>query len=394
MFALFSVRLYGAAADLEYQLITTNGEITTASHWIMQKVEMATLVTVHVIDATRTDMTNLLAYDKETRKNAEKLLTHVGQVANIYVLAGGAPPALPGIEEYFGQQIYSVFWHINLKTGDITVPKGQPKKIFNVRQMVETACKEANAADANSGAAGAAGATGATGAAGALSPALPETFREITGRASANRPSPKYRHPLFSYLIILANAVILGLMYIEGYVAGDVYVAIRFGAIVSDYVIYYGEWYRLFAAMFIHFGFAHLFMNAFGIIIFGSRVERYFGRVEFLLIYVLSGLTGSVFRLIHSYFFQADIIIVSAGASGAVYGIVGAMFAYTRITRRTIDFINWYIMLIYIGIGMAMGVATPGIDNIAHLGGLVGGLIIGGCVAKFRKSVVFHPVKK
>ena len=90
---------------------------------------------------------------------------------------------------------------------------------------------------------------------------------------------------------------------------------------------------------------------------------------------MLAGLLGSAFSLVNIYL--AQVPIVSAGASGAVYGLVSALFGYTRRTKRTVEFLNWHFMLIYIGLGMVMGVATPGIDNFAHLGGLVGGIVLG-----------------
>jgi len=181
-------------------------------------------------------------------------------------------------------------------------------------------------------------------------------------------------------MLIFINAVILGLMYLDGYRAGDIFVPMRFGAMVPELVIYNNEWYRLFASNYIHFGFFHFFSNAFGIMIFGTRLEQYLGRKIFIPTYIFSGLLGSVLSLVYLYFFGP--FAVSAGASGAVFGIIGAIFAYTRITKRSIEFINWYLMLIYIGMSMTMGLSIPGINNIAHLGGLIGGVIIGAVYAK------------
>jgi rhomboid protease GluP len=256
--------------------------------------------------------------------------------------------------------VYSIFWHVNLETGEITVPRGIPKKLFNIREMVGAACKEA-------------------------ATATDTTFSEITNRADALRPRAKYRHGIFAYALIFINAVILGLMYLDGYYEGSFLIPIRYGAIVVDNVIYRGELYRLFTAMFLHFGFAHFMANAAGIFIFGLHLERYLGRRIFILTYLLSGLTGSVFSLLNLYFFPPVIPTVSAGASGAVYGIIGAIFAFTRITKRSIGVINWYVMVIFIGFGMAMGFATHGIDNFAHIGGLLCGGVIGSAAAKKRE---------
>ncbi|MCL2224449.1 MAG: rhomboid family intramembrane serine protease [Defluviitaleaceae bacterium] len=379
MFAQFSAHLYNSAASEEYRLAITNGtELSDTTHWVAQKVEMATLVTLHVIDAAKVNMQSLFEYDKNTREGAETL--PFGQVANVYVLAGAEPPTINDaeFEEYFGQRVYSIFWHLNLETGEISVPQGQPKKLFNLREMVLSAWHETTiTADSEPAA----------------------TFAEITTRAEKKqRIMPIHRFPVISIALIIFNAAMLGLMYLDGYHAGDVSVAMRFGAIVSDFVIYDGEWYRLFTSTFLHFGFAHFFANAMGILIFGTRLERYLGRGVFCAVYFFSGILGSAFSLAHSYFFHP--LAVSAGASGAVYGIVGALFIYTRITKRQIEGIGWYVMLLYIGLGFAIGFATnyitdstdstPSIGNFAHLGGLIGGMIIGWAYIALSKKPSSH----
>jgi rhomboid protease GluP len=357
MFAQFSARLYENAAREDYKLATTNGaEFSEATHWAAEKTEMATIVLLNVMDAAKIDFEKIKSYDKKIRENA------VGQqITSVYILAGGEVPVFEEIEEYFGQRVYSIFWHVNLQTGEIFVPKGQPKKFFNLREMILSSYNEMHA-DENSG----------------------ETFTAVSTRAHELRPKAKYRHPIICYAIILFNAAILGLMYLDGYLADNILVAVRFGAIRSDLILQNNEWHRLFAAMFLHFGFAHLFANTFGILIFGTRLERYLGRRMFCAVYIFSGLVGSVFSLVNLSLFHPH--VVSAGASGAVYGVIGAIFAYTRITKRSIEFINWYLMLIYITMGIGMGFATPGIDNFAHLGGLLCGVLIGGVYARKIKK--------
>jgi len=358
MFSQFSALLYRLAAAENYRIAATNSDdISATTHWVAQKVEMATLVTLHVMDFTRGDFSQVLDFDAKSGNGAEAL--DYAQVANLYILAGGNAPDFLGAEEYFGQQVYSVFWHVNLDTGEISVPRGQPKKLFNIREMVARAFGGMHVAH------------------------IPANFSEISRPA---RPVAKHKWPIISIAVIIANAVVLGLMYMAGYNdnVASLVVPVRFGAIVSDFVVYYGQWWRLFTAMFVHFGGAHFFANAFGILIFGTRLERYLGRRMFCAVYLCAGLMGSVFSLAHQYFMQPHVI--SAGASGAVYGIVGAIFIYTRITKRSIEGIGWYVMLLYIGLGFAMGFATPGIANFAHLGGLLGGMFIGGIYAKFLRN--------
>ena len=359
MFTQFSAHLYEKAVKNHYQFYTADNEnIDSAKHWIVQKIEMATLVMLHVIDGAQISLQTLMDYDKRHYTKLETTLDQSVKVENLYIIAGEAPPEFDSFqfEEYFGQQIYSIFWHINLRTGEITVPKGQPKELFYIRKIVLEAYNGTGEENDN------------------------PTFSEISSRIDALRPKVKHSYPIISYVIILINAAILGIMYLYGYPDSHISVPVRFGAIAAELVINNGEWYRLFTSMFLHFGAGHLFANCFGILIFGTRLERFLGRRIFIITYIFSGLVGSAFSLINLYFFQHSAI--SAGASGAVYGIVGAIFAYTRISKNPIEFINWYFMLIYIGIGIAMGIATPGIDNFGHMGGLIGGMIIGGAYAK------------
>jgi len=361
MFAQFSALLYELTANEDYRLIISDGEnISGSAEWKVQKVEMATLITLHVIDAEKINLQTILEYDEGIRVVEESVSQRFGQIANVYLFVGGDVPTFEGVEEYFGQQIFSIFWHLNLETGEITVPKGQPKKLFNLREMISKARKNMS------------------------SETEEKTFAEITSRAENLRPVAKHRYPIISIALILINALILGLMYLEGYTDENISVPVRFGAIVSHFVIQNGEWYRLFTAMFLHFGVAHFFSNAVGILIFGTRLERYLGRRIFCAVYIFSGLLGSVFSLVHLHFAQP--FVVSAGASGAVYGIVGAIFIYTRISKRSIELLNSYVMLIYIGLGFVVGFSIPNIDNFAHLGGLVGGMLIGGIYAVATKK--------
>ncbi|MCL1883043.1 MAG: rhomboid family intramembrane serine protease [Defluviitaleaceae bacterium] len=357
MFTQFSMCLYEQAAKNSYQLSEVADNQNKLIHWTAQKHEMATLTVIYLIDTTNVNFQAIQEFDTENHKYEENLLPQTGKITNLYILAGGEAPDFDSFEteEYFGQPIYSIFWHVDILKNEISVPKNQPKKLFDIRDLILSACANAKIS------------------------APENSFAEIKERAAALNLKPKHRHAFLSYAIILINALILGLMYLEGYDESNLSVPLRFGAIRSDLVLYGGEWFRLFNAIFIHFGFTHFFANAMGILIFGSRLERYLGRSAFLGIYIFSGLLGSVFSLANLYIFHPH--VTSAGASGAVYGIVGAMLAFTRIVKRPIEFINWYVMLIYIGIGMVVGFATPGIDNFAHLGGLFGGIIIGGVLA-------------
>ena len=178
--------------------------------------------------------------------------------------------------------------------------------------------------------------------------------------------------PLVTWALLAVNgAVWLGATAAGG--SGDRQVLIDFGAMFGPLIVD-GEYWRLFTAIFLHVGIAHLAFNAFGLFIFGSLVESVYGHARFALIYAVSGLTGGVASfLVHS-------VVVGAGASGAIFGVLGALAAYFVAQRRILGGAAWRSMigvLILAALNLAYGFMTPGIDNIAHLGGLAAGAFMG-----------------
>jgi len=394
MFSPFSHNFASIASSqgfrLDYSLGTNStpsmGEISNdATYLAFQKIDISTLICLHVIDTAKRDWQNVVAMDADHCKWAEGLLDRIKNIAIIYVLVGEGPPPWhgtqpEGFKDYYGQSAYSVFWWLDLTNGAVTVSKNQPAQLFGIRGMIEKARYALI--------------IGAEGEAGddSSNPSAKAKRYEVATL------SPIHRLPILTFIIIGINAVILLLIYLAGF-PGDIMVPrnlgaiyvdripesimaglpdaisawlqnFNFGAIFPHDIFEYGEWYRLFTAMFIHFGAGHFLANVMGLLVFGTRVERYFGRIAFLVIYIFAGLLGSLFSL---YLTTA----YAAGASGAVYGLIGAIFIYTRLTGRAVELMNWYTLFMFIGVGIAMGFLTEGVDNAGHLGGLVGGLVIG-----------------
>ena len=148
----------------------------------------------------------------------------------------------------------------------------------------------------------------------------------------------------------------------------------RFGGI-SYLEISSGQYWRLLAAMFLHIGAAHLAVNGLSLLIMGGMVEKTFGHIRFIAIYLISGLGGSAFS-----FWMIHPFAIGAGASGAVFGCVGALGAFFLIRRRELGQLgkqNLNAILILAGINFAFGFIMPGIDNWAHLGGFLTGILTG-----------------
>lgn len=133
-----------------------------------------------------------------------------------------------------------------------------------------------------------------------------------------------------------------------------------------------GEWWRLFTSMFVHSGIIHLFSNISGLVLAGIFIEPIFGRKKYFIIYIISGLFGSLASII---WHEASI---SVGASGAIFGLYGSILGLL-ITNAILKTGKKYILSmigLFVGINLLWGL-TGGIDNAAHIGGLVSGAITG-----------------
>lgn len=133
-----------------------------------------------------------------------------------------------------------------------------------------------------------------------------------------------------------------------------------------------GQWWRLLSSVFIHIGVLHLLLNMYALIYIGLLLEPYLGKSRFLSAYLLTGIAGSVTSL---YWHE---LTISAGASGAIFGMYGVFVA--MLTTNLIDKSARKHLLISMGVFIFYNLVNgmkAGIDNAAHLGGLVSGLIIG-----------------
>ncbi len=187
-------------------------------------------------------------------------------------------------------------------------------------------------------------------------------------------PLPLYR-PIVTWILL----GIIGVAFVGETLAGgstNIEVLVRMGAKVTP-LIAAGQYWRLFTSMFLHIGLMHLFFNAYALVVIGTELERLYGPWRFLTVYLLSGLYGSL----ASYAFNVSL---SAGASGAIFGIIGALAAFFLLHRERLG--AWgrsrlANIAILIAINLFLGFTQPGIDNLAHIGGLLCGLALGWALA-------------
>lgn len=141
---------------------------------------------------------------------------------------------------------------------------------------------------------------------------------------------------------------------------------IKYGANYQPY-IKSGEWYRLFSCIFIHASVLHLLLNMYVLKIVGSQVESYMGKSKYIIIFIISGLIGSLFSAI---FTKA----VSVGASGAIFGVLGSLLYFTYHYRIVLGNSLKHEILPVVLFNLLIGLFIPGVDISAHIGGLIGGI--------------------
>ena len=143
--------------------------------------------------------------------------------------------------------------------------------------------------------------------------------------------------------------------------------------------IVFGEWWRLITALFVHVDILHLFFNMYALYIGGRVVEPYYGSLRFLAIYFLSGIIGNIASLI--------LPVLSVGASGAVFGVFGAMIVVEkRVTGTATAMIVFLIIVLIVS-----NLAYPGkINNIAHIAGVLAGYVLGKILEPRRISLEAH----
>lgn len=186
----------------------------------------------------------------------------------------------------------------------------------------------------------------------------------------------------------------------------------KMGAITWDSIIERHEYYRLFSSMFLHFGIQHLFSNMVSLIFLGSMLEKRLGQIRYALLYILSGLAAGVTSVVVSYIKAFGLLaqgsVVSAGASGAIFGVIGGLVTVVLLekvfrkkqigknspleridavtkraenTNRVVanhpqEEISMQSLLWMTFFSVFAGFTTSGVDNSAHVGGLIFGFLL------------------
>lgn len=175
-------------------------------------------------------------------------------------------------------------------------------------------------------------------------------------------------------LMVIANILIFAAIYITGGDTLDVSYMRAHGAMYPGDILTKGKYLQLVTSMFLHFGIEHLLYNMLLLIFAGNMLEERIGSLRFVLIYLGGGICGNLLSLAVSL--ATGNYAVSAGASGAIFAVIGGLVWLVLGEKERGAGIDKRGLLAMILLNFLQGFWTTGIDNMAHLGGFMGGFLL------------------
>lgn len=190
--------------------------------------------------------------------------------------------------------------------------------------------------------------------------------------------------PIVTYVLLFINIIMYLLTAVLGgnFFEFDPNILYKLGALVSiDHINSYIEVYRLITSAFLHAGLLHLIFNMYALYIIGPQLESFFGRTKYLIIYLVSAIMGNLLSLL----FLSD-TDVSVGASGAIFGLFGSLLYFGYHYRVYLSGVIKSQIIPLILVNLFIGFVGSRINNFAHIGGLIGGVLISAAVGVKYKS--------
>ena len=341
---VFEDFLKKAAAELSkgrFRLISGGGYEYAA---LYARAEAPVLYMVAVVNFDSVDPEK---YERFINSAAEEILKDNGGLlnnavcVNVLYSPGGKAADFADVQEDIRQRgVHNIWWYTDGE--ELYSGKGQPDRIFGIEKCLKRAL-EPN----------------------------PDTMESDIGKISREnyeRTAIKASEgfPVFTAAVITANIIIFLVQTVLG--RTDEY-ALRYG-INGALVFMEGQYYRLFTYMFIHAGLEHILPNMFFLFIYGSRFEKYAGRLNMAIVYILSGLAGGLLSS------AANMNGIAVGASGALFGILGAFLVMVKKSGQSLGGIGYMTMLAVVIFNLGMGMLSSGVDNFGHAGGLAAGLLL------------------
>ena len=230
----------------------------------------------------------------------------------------------------YEEKVHRVFWHFSTETAKVEAAKGQPDRILGIEKLLAAAARGK----------------------------APEVL--------VLRDTKEQKKPVATGVIF---ALCLGLLLVTTFAPQSHEIILRYG--LSAEGIARGEYERFLTSMFLHSGWMHLASNAVYLYYFGVRSEKLLGTGKFLLLYLAAGICGGLCSV-----FLGDGYGISIGASGAIYGLLGAMLLLTKKRGPRYTGMSYSTMLLLAATAICLGFFEPNVDNLAHIGGFLGGMAV------------------
>ncbi len=189
----------------------------------------------------------------------------------------------------------------------------------------------------------------------------------------------KNKFPMITYWLIAVSVILYVIPILFG----------QYNDLINNYSVWgpairEGQYYRLLTGIFLHGGILHLLFNCYALYVIGSQVENFLGRIKFAIIYLVAGISGALFSVIFGGNFA------SIGASGAIFGLMGALVYFGYHYRVYLGTVIKSQIIPLIVLNLLLGFCMPGIDNFAHIGGLIGGTLMSIALGVKDKSSWFE----
>lgn len=194
----------------------------------------------------------------------------------------------------------------------------------------------------------------------------------------------EFRREPATILLIILNVLVFLVSESAGS-SQDVMHMLDLGAAYTPLITENGEVYRLFTSMFLHFGISHLMNNMLVLFVLGSRLERAVGKLRFLAVYLFGGTAANIISMFLEL--KTGEYSVSAGASGAVFAVMGAMIYIVLRNHGRLEDLTVRQILIMAAFSLYFGFTSTGVDNAAHVGGLLAGLVLAALLYHARRRI-------
>lgn len=199
-------------------------------------------------------------------------------------------------------------------------------------------------------------------------------------RMQMNQPPSGVKFTLINSIIIGLNIIIFLFTQLAPAFGGKE-MMLEKGALSWYYVKEYKEYYRIFTSMFLHSGWSHLINNMIVLLFVGGNLERAAGKIRYLIIYFGAGIVAGISSISYNMWKEYSQIsfentTISIGASGAIFGVVGAILFIVVINRGKLNEISTRQMILFVVLSLYSGIINAQIDQAAHLGGFVAGILL------------------